>query len=164
MGFVVLSALSPLVLLTLGIWGLSRAGEFRVLPSILLATGAILAVVAALDVPVKIRLDEAGVHRRCLLRRQVLAWDDVLGLRRPRTRRGRRTAERPVRSSPGVAEGSDPGRGGLLVETTARRQYMLSAGRERPATYAAIEAVVRRHAPGLSLPGPPYYPRADSAL
>ncbi len=164
MGFVALSALSPLVLLTLGIWGLSRAGELRILPTILFAIGVILAVVAALDVPLKIRLDEAGVHRRCLLRRQVLAWDDVLGLRRPRTRRGRRAADRSVRSSPGAAEGADPGRGGLLVETTARRQYLLSAGRERPATYAAIEEVVRRHAPGLSLPGPPYYPRAESAL
>lgn len=165
-GFVLLGAVSPGILIALGVFGFVRAGEFRILPAVIGGLGVVLAAVAAYDIPHTVVVDAVGVHRRCLFRRQSFGWDDVIAFRRPRPPRGRR-----IGSMGGVPEVRDPNeeankaaKGGLLVETRAHRQYLLSHGRERPATYEAIREVVRNHAPGLSMPGPPYYPRSESSL
>ncbi len=167
MGFIALGVFSPTVLVVAGGWGLVRAGEFRVLPAIFLVLGFFMALVAALDIPIRIRVDREGVHRGCIARTQIFPWDDVVAFRRPRGRRGRRgvSAQSINAPSPSGAMGNpETGKGGLILETTERRQYLLSTGRERPDTYVAIEAAVARYAPGLSLPGPPYYPRSESSL
>ncbi len=167
MGFVVLGAFSPAVLVIVGVAGLLQAGGFRIVPTFLLVLGLSMAAVAAFDIPLKIMVDAHGVHRRCLARTQVFAWDDVVAFRRPRGRRGRRGVSSTPPSSaatPSAMGNPETGRGGLVLETTARRQYLLSTGRERPDTYVGIEQAVARYAPGLSLPGPPYYPRSESSL
>ncbi len=164
-GFIALSAASPALLLGLGAWGIIGAGQVRTLPLVLVVLGIGLALVAAFDVPFRIIVDDDGVTRRCLLRRQRFAWDDVVAFRRPQPRRGRRGISQAVGGPGGDGEPmSAPGKGGLLLETRARRQYLLSLGRERPATYGAIEEAVRRHAPGLSMPGPPHFAKADNPL
>ncbi len=167
MGFIALGVFSPTVLIILGAWGLLRAGEFLVLPVILLVLGLLMALVALFDIPILIRVDADGVHRRCIARSQTFEWDDVVAFRRPRGRRGRRGVGE---STAGAAEQAGAmgnprtGKGGLLLETTERRQYLLSTGRERPDTYVGIEAAVSKYAPGLSLPGPPYYPKSETSL
>ena len=159
-GFLLLTALSPLLVLVLAAWGLVRSGGPGTGPIILLVIGLVLAGVALFDVPHRVVVDGHGVTRRCVLRRQVFAWDDIRAFRRPRQKRGRRrVGEGPGAPTPG--DGVEAGKGGLLVETKARRQYLLSFGRERPDTYGGIEEMVRRHAPGLSMPGPPHYARTD---
>ena len=168
MGFVALGVFSPAVLIIVGVWGLVRAGEVRFVPTLLLVLGLLMAAVAAFDFPLKILVNADGVHRKCLARTQRFPWDEVVAFRRPRGRRGRRgVSETPAPSAgDSMAAMGDPktGRGGLLLETVARRQYLLSTGRERPDTYVGIEEAVARYAPGLSLPGPPYYPRSQSSL
>lgn len=165
MGFVALGAASPGLLLGLGLWGWIRAGEVRIVPTILLVFGLALGVVAALDVPHKIVVSEQGVLRRCLLRRRLFPWDEIVAFRRPQARRGRRGVSGNSSRSRSAAGGPPPvSKGGLLLETTERRQYLLSLGRERPATYGAIQEAVSRYAPGLSMPGPPYYAKTDSSL
>ncbi len=167
MGFIALGVFSPTVLIILGTWGLVRAGELRVVPMILLVLGIFMALVAAFDIPILIRVDGEGVHRRCIARSQTFGWDEVVAFRRPRGRRGRRgvgesTAANVEQS--GAMGNPRTGRGGLVLETTERRQYLLSTGRERPDTYVGIESAVSRYAPGLSLPGPPFYPKSESSL
>lgn len=163
MGFVTLGASSPGLVLALGLWGWIRAGELRVIPVVLVVFGLALAAVAALDVPHKIVVSENGVLRQCLLRRQLFSWEEIVAFRRPQARRGRRGVSGKT-TAPGAGGAPPSGKGGLLLETTERRQYLLSLGRERPATYGAIQEAVRRYAPGLSMPGPPHYAKTDSAL
>ena len=157
------------MLIILGAWGLLRGGEVRALPLVLLVIGLLMALVAAFDIPLEVGVDADGVERRCLARTQRFAWDDVVGFGRTRSGRVKRgfgaSAEaEPVSSQPAGMGDPKTGRGGLVLETVARRQYLLSAGRERPDTYVALESSVSRYAPGLSMPGPPYYPRSETSL
>ena len=169
LGFLALGIFSPAVLIILGLWGVVRAGELRIVPLVLLVIGLLMALVTALDIPVSIVVDAKGVHRRCAARTQTFPWDEVVAFRRPRGRRGRRgvgstSAPSGGSAASGAMGNPETGRGGLVLETTARRQYLLSTGRERPDTYVALERAVAHHAPGLSMPGPPYYPRSESSL
>ena len=149
-GFVAVSLASPLILLGLGLWGWWQAGELRAIPVVLMVLGFGLGAVAVTDVPHAIRLDEVGLHRRCLVRTQTLAWDDLSGLTRSHQTTGRRRRGRSaVPDQPGALAGSDArsGRSGLAAEGWDGRRYLLSMGRERPDTYEAVRSAVARFAP-----------------
>jgi hypothetical protein len=45
-----------------------------------------LGYVAAFDFPIAVDVDSSGIHRICLLRRQLVAWDDIAAIVQPRNR------------------------------------------------------------------------------
>jgi hypothetical protein len=165
LGFRLLSWLTPALLLAIGVPAIVASGRIPIFAGALTVLGLVLAAVALFDVPSRIEFDGHGVHRVCLLRRQTFAWDDIRALTRPAPRprlRGRGPADD---GNPGIG-GADraTGQGGLLVELDSGRRLLLSSGKERLDEYAAIQDVVRAHAPGLAMPGAPWYPQAESGL
>lgn len=149
--FLAASALSPVALLALGIWGSLRAGELRAVPAVLLAMGVVLAVAALWDLPLRVQLTGQGVTRVCLLRRQHLGWDDVVALGRTRVDRG---GERLVGRAVSGLRSSKVG-GLVLLVGPKRRRYLLTDRQERPDQWHELERLVPRWAPGVALPPPP---------
>jgi hypothetical protein len=150
--FLAASAFSPVALLGLGLWGLLRAGEVRVVPLVLLVVGGVLAVAVASDLPHRVELTAEGITRRCPLRRQFLAWDEVVSLSRTRIdRSGQRLFGRAV----GGLRSSKVG-GLVAVVGPKRRRYLLTDRQERPDQWHELQRLVGRWAPGVALPsGPP---------
>lgn len=149
--FLAASAVSPASLLILGTWGSLRAGELRAIPGVLLALGAVLAVAALWDLPVRVQLSGQGVTRVCLLRRQHVSWDEVMALGRTRIDRG---GERLVGRAVSGLRSSKVG-GLVLLVGPKRRRYLLTDRQERPDQWHELERLVPRWAPGVALPPPP---------
>lgn len=82
---VVLSIATPPLLLTMA-WG-SWAVEAPLLVTGFFAVmTAGLGYVTAFDFATAIEVNDSGVHRICLLRRQLLPWDEISGIVQPRKR------------------------------------------------------------------------------
>lgn len=140
----VLAASTPVLLLSLGIFGLT----LRVwLPTLLLtALGAVAALIVLLDVPLWSEFDADGVTRVCALRRQRLPWSRVVALERLRGRpqvRGRDDGPR-VRLHQGLAARTGPRRVSMLVD---RRESRLE--------FDAIKALLRDRATTMRASPPP---------
>lgn len=175
--FVTVSYFSAALVIALAVLGFARAGGVSVLPLLILLFGLFLALVVLLDVPLRVIVDETGVERRCLLRHHRLPWDRVMAFGRSSSesgiRRYMKSKKRPSRGEgpnggngarSSVAIDKEAKKGGLVVEDVRRRRYLLSLGRERPDEYARLVELVDAYAPGLSMPGPPFYSKRAGRL
>jgi hypothetical protein len=82
---VALSVATPPLLLIMA-WGSWAVEAPMWLTAILAVLAALLGYVVAFDFPLAIEVDGEGIHRLCLLRRQLLKWDDIAGIVQPRKR------------------------------------------------------------------------------
>ncbi len=177
MAFVAISYISAALVIALATLGFVNAGGFLLLPFFIMLFGLFLALVAVLDVPLRVVVGETGVERRCLLRHHRLPWDRVAAFGRSSSESGvrrylksktggARTAARSGKDDgkSGVATDKKATKGGLVVEDVRRRRYLLSFGRERPDEYALLAEAVATYAPGLSMPGPPFYSKRGGRL
>lgn len=132
---------SPLVLVGLGGYLMTATGP-GVVALVLLVLGSGLGAVTLWDYPRRARFTAAGIERVCFLRRQLLPWDQVVALERPRP---------PVLSQVKV-RGSDqalrPPSGGLVARGAGRRRYLLTDRIESQREFDAIQQVLAvAHAP-----------------
>lgn len=82
---VAFSVASP-VLLALFAWG-ALAVDAPLLISLLLAGLAVaLGYVALYDFAIAVELGDEGILRRCMLRRQLISWDEAAAVAKPRKR------------------------------------------------------------------------------
>ena len=140
---------APLILLGVAAAGFVRAGEARPVPLVLAVVGAAVLVTQLLDFPIVTVFGADGVQRRCVLRRQVLSWDDIGAIARPGTILGGGSAR--LRSFAG-AEGPTATRQGLVAEVgERRRRYLLTDHVEGRAEYDAIERGLRIWSPSTPL-------------
>lgn len=153
--------LSPGVLIGLGVWGAVAGGSVGVL---LLVLGIVLGGAAGWSMPWSATIDHVGVHRRTLLRRHSIVWDDVVAIERATPSRRGRHRRGPVGSLMGAETVSnEPGPGarvadrskGLMVRTVDRRRYVLATHAERPDEWDHLKVLLAEHAPGVSPPPPP---------
>lgn len=148
--FLVSAIFTPAVLVLLGSWGLWRAAELRVFPALLLGAGLVLLLVIAVDLPYRVEVNPDGVDRICPLRRQRVAWDDVIAITRTRVDRG---AQRLLGRA--VARGPSKVGGLVLLVGAKRRRYLLTDRQERPDQFDRLQRSVRIWAPGVPLPAAP---------
>ena len=132
---IAVSFLTPLLLLSIGLLGINAVG-FRVVPIAFSAFGAGLMAVSLLDLPLQTHFDTNGVHRRCLLRRQTIPWDDVRLIQRAR---GNVKSYLQVRGSTSDRLPS----GGLVVVVGRVRRYQLTDRIESRSEYDMLRDVVR---------------------
>jgi hypothetical protein len=154
-----LVVVSPAILIGLGAWGATTGGSIG---GLLLMLGVSLGLVAGWVMPWSATIDAAGIHRRTLLRRQHIAWDDVVAIER--AKQARRGVARSLtwRGTHHAGIGADDlggpragGSKGLVVRTTARRRYALATHAERPDQWDRLTELIAEHAPGVSPPVPP---------
>ncbi len=116
-----MAGLSPVILIALGLLGLTRDGWIW-LPALLLAFGLVLVTITLFDYPMRAEFKRAGIERHTPLRSHVISWGDVMVLERFRKRRvgvprwmnvGRESETRPANL------------GGLVAVTSKRRYYLL---------------------------------------
>lgn len=82
---VVLSMSTPPLLVAMA-WGADLVGAPVFLTLALAALAALLGYVALFDYAKAISIDDTGIERLCILRRQRTPWEDVAGITRPRNR------------------------------------------------------------------------------
>jgi hypothetical protein len=128
----VLAVVSPLVLLGLGLYGVVRGGV-RTPGAVLVVVAVLVGGAAAWVLPWVTTMDADGVHRRSLLRRHDVPWDEVVAIERHRRRAN----------------------GPLVLRTVGRDRIALADAVERPAQWDSMREVVRLHAPGAAVPDPP---------
>lgn len=139
------AALSPLLLIGLGVWGMVLGGA-RPVPVLLIVLGGALAGVVAFDYPASTHLDSDGIHRRCLLRTQHLPWEQIVAIERSRraTADGLRTrvparfagAETAERTARGAA------RGGLVARGTRQRRWLLTDRMESRGEFDRVRKII----------------------
>jgi hypothetical protein len=130
---------SPALLIVLGLVGVIGGG-LATPGGVVLVVGLVVLGLVAWEVPWRCRIDADGVHRRSLVRREDVAWDDVVAFERGGRRRG----------------------GGLIVRTIRGTRRALSDATERPDQWDALRMLVSDHAPGVAVPPPPRgHPFAD---
>ncbi len=155
----VLSALTPPLLLLLGAPGL-RDG-LRVVPLVLVLLGVVALGAVLLDLPLRAELDADGVTRVCVLRRHRLPWTEVVALERVPVRRRRRQLGG---GAGGPASASDPEaalhvgahrRQGLVARLGPRRVVLLVDRRESFREHQAITELLRERATVMRAAAPP---------
>lgn len=82
---IALSVATPPLLLAAA-WGSWAVDASVFLTALLALLTAGLGYVAAFDFPIAVDVDSSGIHRICLLRRQLVAWDDIAAIVQPRNR------------------------------------------------------------------------------
>ena len=82
---IALSVATPPMLLLMA-WGSWAVEAPVLLTAILAGLTALLGYVVAFDFPFAIEVDGEGIHRLCILRRQLVRWDDIAGIVQPRKR------------------------------------------------------------------------------
>jgi len=92
-----MAAPPALLLVAWGFWVVSAPQALIV---IVLVFALVLSYVMLVDFPTAIVVDDIGIHRQCVLRRRVLAWNEIAGIVQPR-------------------------RGGLVVVTKDRKRHVL---------------------------------------
>lgn len=137
--------LAPAILLTLGGYG-AAVGGLRLVNGLLLAAGAVLFIIVALDYPLTARLGPDGIERHCLLRTERLGWGKVRAIARPGARQ--RIAGFS-RSHLDDGEQRTAGRSGLVAEV-GKRPYLLVDKVESRAEHEALARGLRAWAPGLA--------------
>lgn len=98
-----------LIVLAAGVLAVAGVGV-KIVPSVVLAVGALLVIGVAFDYPVSSNFSVRGIERRPLLRRQLIPWDRIEGISRARP---------ALRAS---MRGFAPGG---LVAVVGRRRYLL---------------------------------------
>lgn len=124
---IISGVVSSTVLTALGGWATSSVG-FRVIPSMLLIVGVMLAAVVLFDLPIASRIDVHGIERRALLRRHRINWSAIRAISR-----GRPAMKIRSRSL-------DPG---PLVAVVGRRRYMVIDQTESIEEYQRLIALLR---------------------
>jgi hypothetical protein len=119
----IFAAVSPVLLCSLGTFGLVLGG-WHLWPLSLLVVGVVLAAVVVFDYPLWVVIAEAGIERRCLLRSQRLVWDEMTMLARPAYSGWLR----------GLGRGPSTG----LVAEIGRRRYLLTDRMESRAEYETL--------------------------
>lgn len=124
---------SPLMILALGLVGVLDDGASGVSLAIV-AVGLALELVSLWDFPLDATFGPEGVVRRCVLRREVLAWGRIEALHRaPRSWRHR--------ASPGG-----------LAAAAGRRRWLLVDRTEGEEEYDAVVAGMAVWAPEVTVP------------
>lgn len=140
-----LQALTPFVLLTLGVVGLG--GGVRAIPVALTALGLVATVVVLFDLPLRSEFTTEGITRYCILRRQHLPWTRVVAVER--------SGGLPRRPDPdGTPKPPSAGRG-LVARTGPRRVHLLVDRRESHAEYDALRLLLKDRATRLRAKQPP---------
>lgn len=124
---IISGVVSSTVLTALGAWATSSVG-FRVIPSVLLIVGVVLAVVVLFDLPIASRIDDRGIERRALLRRHRIDWPAVRAISRGR---------------PAMKIRSRSLDAGPLVAVVGRRRYMVIDQTESIDEYQQLIALLR---------------------
>lgn len=140
------SVIGPLVLLVWGGYGAAIAG-FRPFNIVLLVVGAGMALVVLYDYPLWSKIGPAGVERRCSLRTERLAWEEVRAIARPGARQRFLGSGR---GEQGEASKHAAGKAGLVAEV-GKRPYLLVDRIESQAEHEAIETGLASWAPGMIL-------------
>lgn len=141
----VLQGTTPLVLLALGVTGLSAG--VRPLPLVLTLLGLVAAGVVLLDLPIRSEFTQDGVTRVCALRRQHLPWGRVVAIER--------ASGLPSRPDPDGKRKPPGSTRGLVARTGPRRVHLLVDRRESHAEYDAIRQLLRDRATQLRAGQPP---------
>lgn len=138
-------AVASIVLVGVGIIGFSAAGEFRWVPAAFVTIGVIVFVIQLIDFPLVTVFDEQGIERRCLLRRNRLAWDDVETVARP----GRATSRGSAAFRRLTGGDSTPTSSmGLVAEVgEKRRRHLLTDRIESQAEFDELARVMHEWAP-----------------
>ncbi len=136
------AGLVPPGLLLLGILALEVVGA-GILATVLLVGGTITGVLAGRDFPRHVVFGPHGIERRCLLRRHVLPYSEVVAIRR---------APPPRLAAAHGSRGTDPGeqqraRSGLLAAGSGRRRWMLTDQPESREEYDRLAALLLTHGP-----------------
>lgn len=109
--------------------GIGASGAPNVFPSLILTVGVLLLVSSLFFQPWSTTFAGDGIHRRCLLRRQTIPWDEVRSIIRTPSR----------------------GRvGGLMARTGPRRRHLLTDRAELIHEYDTLKEAVQRWAPEVS--------------
>jgi len=124
---IVLTLVGSLIVLGLGFIGLAASGGVRLIPVLFLVFGTLFLLVALFDYPVATRFDAEGVHRRSILRRHTIEWDDVRALTR--------TRPSIMRNFRGLSAGG-------LAALVGRRRYLLVDQPESEEEYDTLEEVI----------------------
>lgn len=132
---IVAGFVSPLLVLSIGAIGVNAIG-FRGVPRVITSIGTILLLISLFDLPLHTRFDAAGIHRRCLLRRQTLPWDNVKMLQRAR---GNLKSYVQLK---GAANERMPS-GGLVAVVGRARRYQLTDRIECRSEFDMLRDVVR---------------------
>lgn len=138
-------ALTPLILLWLGITGLRGGGSW--FPGALTVFGAIAAFVVLTDLPLRTEFDAEGLTRVCALRRQRLPWSEVVAVER--------LSGLPTRPDADGAPKPPSGNRGLAARTGPRRVHLLVDRRESHAEYAVLRDLLADRATQLRAAQPP---------
>lgn len=139
-----LQALTPVLLLGLGLTGRSSGGG--VVPVVLTVLGVGAALVVLLDLPVRSEFTPDGILRVCPLRRHYLPWPRVVAVERIGGSSRRRSDEQP--RPPNRARG-------LAARTGPRRLHLLVDRRESHAEWAALKALLKDRGTQLRATEPP---------
>ena len=140
-----LQVLTPFVLLTLGVVGLT--GGVRTFPVVLTGFGIVALAVVLFDLPVRSEFDDRGVTRVCLLRRQHLVWGEVVAVERSGGLPQRPDAD-GTRKPPGTSRG-------LVARTGPRRVHLLVDRRESHAEWDALRTLLKDRGTQLRARQPP---------
>ncbi len=133
------AAISPTVLLTVGAAAMAGAGP-RPLPLVLVATGSVLALIVAADLPRHTRFSRDGITRVCLLRRQHLPWERVVAIER--TRPNLTTFVHNITEADREACRVS---GGLIARGAGPKRWLLTDNLESRAEHDALAELLHRH-------------------
>ncbi len=141
-------AVAPLILFGIAAAGFVRAGEPRPVPVVLATIGTVILVIQLFDFPVVTVFGPDGVERRCLLRRQMLLWDDVASIARPGSIESATAVNSEPGRSPAGRQRRRSSRQGLVAEVgERRRRHLLTDHIEGVAEYDAVERGLREWSP-----------------
>lgn len=139
-------------LVGLAVAGMVAASGLAVVPVVLCGLAAAIAWVTVRDTPFETTLDASGVTRRCLARRQHVAWDQISTIGRGVAPVVRDHKESGIRNR---ARGT----GALFIEV-GRRRLDLSSAAEEPSEFDRIAAHVPGWAPDVVIRARAPVPRA----
>ena len=126
---------SALLLGGLGVTALRGSG-LSITTLVVLALAALATAVLLLDLPRRSEITTAGIARVCLLRTELVPWDQVIAIERQRRRiRGK-------------------GTGGLIARGR-RGRWLLSSAAEPPHVHQRLLDAVAAHAPSVRMVAEP---------
>lgn len=130
-----LTLISPAILIALPVFGMIFTGRFSFIAVGVLVLGLVLAGVSLFDLPRRCVFDQAGVHRRCALRRHTIEWHDITAIGR---------APGPLFTGPSHEEaGRLKRRPGGLTALVSGRKYLLVDVVEGATEYEELRAGVK---------------------
>jgi hypothetical protein len=170
-------AASPLLLVGLGLLTLSSGGSTGFAWALIVG-GGVVGWLAGRDFPHRVVIGPDGIERRCLLRRHVLAFDEVESIQRAPARLkprapswdaggGTSSSKRPRHGVPVGAddvEATQRVTSGLLAAGGGRRRWMLTDQPESRPEYHALEQVLRHHAGPPLRALPPHHGSSPTSL